>query len=680
MKKSDLLKIQLEIIGSKEEQPPLAAYAYDMQGRLLGHNQIDEKGDLRFEKKAQGQARIFIGPVAEDGRALTLAELQRVNAVERRVMLGRKEPLLFKIPDTLFPCWFWCFCIIKGRVVIREEQPDGTVKELPVCNSRVTICEVDPWPIILRRIPDFELLKIREDLLNQPQLLPKESIEGIQLASQPTALRTVLADLKYPLRPFWPWFYKKDCFTTVTTDETGNFVAYYTYPCCGDKPDFWFKAEQQIDGVWKTIYAPRLPFGIHWNYSCGTEVVLEVDDPAARPCYPEDTVNTTETTWLHPLAVGGMYLAGKAGTVAVGETGWVRPHGRGSYKSRWINNIGGDVTDAPFGGTLGLRMNWSNDLPKKAITFYRFSYRKKGSGADWAHMTTSVIRHYVRTEPQGSGQPPNVSYPSITLGPTSAGGEHNLFKLRPTDPPDLEPGAPAGTSHYWPVNLVSSSDLYSAYLPTTGLEDGETYEIQVEAFDEDGKKVKPGTAFNFIVTTSWGGGNIDTRTSDASEITDDAFIFDLYIDDRDCLAEIGSPSTSQGTANSCGFLDYVANERVNYGWLADHIGDEARWSYVVAKGSSGNILEIQGEAGGGATITKFPGGLAEKKPIDEIALSGANYSGSIKVETLLGTCTSASFAQHLYVYNTVTNGWRRLGGGARDQSDLESFALTLATP
>lgn len=686
MKEKQSLQIELKIIGSSEKRPPLAVYAYDLQGRLLGHEPIGENaGKLVFKEKTQGQARIFVGPAVEDGRPLSLAELKRIKAVERRVELTKERPLVFEIAETLFPYWIWCFCVIRGRVVVRQQQPDGTLKELPLCNARVTVCEVDPWPIIIRRIPDLELRKVRDELLLESQLLPQESMAKIKAVTEPKLLRELMIDCKFPWWPrwhCWPWFFRKDCFTTVNTDETGHFITYYFYPCHGDKPDLWFKVEQQIDGVWRTVYAPRLPGGVHWNYPCGSEVVIEVDDPAARPCYPEDTVISTETTWLHPLAVGGMYIAGNAGIVPAGTTGWVRPDGRGSYTKAWIDDIGDDVTDAPFGSTLGLRMNWSDDLPTAAIAYYRFSYRKKGSGDAWAHMTTPISRHYVHTEPQGAGQPLKVSYPSINLGPVSVGGKQNLCAFRPHSPSGVEAGAPAGTTHAWPVNLAVSSDLYAAYLPTAGLADGETYEIRVEAFSNGGAKVAPGAAFTFIVTTSVSGGTINTRNAAVSEQPDGDFVFDLYIDDRNCQAEISSPSTPHGMATDCGFLQYSADNRVSYGWLADHPGDEARWRFTIAKGSTGTVFQAIGEAGGSATITGFPIDPVTNIPIvptaaDQISLTGGNYSGSIDAGTLLGSCSAAAFAESLYVWNKATDGWQRLGGSVQDQSDLEAFAMTI---
>jgi hypothetical protein len=530
-------------------------------------------------------------------------------------------------------------------------------------------------------------LKIIKELLLEPQYLPQELIAKIKASTEPKLLREILIDFKFPWWPRWrrwPWFFRKDCFTTVNTDETGHFITYYFYPCHGDKPDLWFKVEQQIDGVWKTVYQPRLPGGVHWNYPCGSEVVIEVDDPAARPCYPEDTVITTETTWLHPLAVGGMYLAGNAGTVPVGTIGWVRPDGRGSYTKTWINDIMGDVTDAPFGGTPGLRMNWSNDLPTAAIAYYRFSYRKKGSGDDWAHMTTPISRHYVRTEPQGAGQSLKESSPSINLGPVSVGGEQNLCAIRPHNPPVVEAGAPPGTTHEWPVNLLKSGDLYAAHLPTAGLENGKTYEIRVEAFSNGGVKVAPGAAFTFIVTTSVSGGTINTRNAAASEQPEGDFVFDLYVDDRDCQAEISMPRTPHGPATPCGFLQYSAGNRIGYSWLADHPGDEARWRFTIAKGSTGTVVQVEGEAGGAATITKFPTDPVTHLPImptaaDQISLAGGNYSGSIDAGTLLGSCPAASFSESLYIWNKATDGWQRLDGSARDHSDLEAFALTIVS-
>lgn len=245
--------------------------------------------------------------------------------------------------------------------------------------------------------------------------------------------------------------------------------------------------------------------------------------------------------------------------------------------------------------------------------------------------------------------------------------------FRPTNPPLVEGSAPAGTTHTWPINLVSSGDLYAAYLPTQGLEDGETYEIRVEAFAENGDKVAPGTAFTFIVTTDVSGGTIDTRTAEAVEQPENDFVFDLYIDDRDCQAEIFTPSIGERNATECGFLQYNTGDRVSYSWTADHPGDEARWRFTIVKGSTGTIFKTIGEAGGPATIIDFPGVPASG---DQISHTDGDYSGSIDTSTFLGTCpAAAAFAESLYVWNKATNGWKRLGGSARDQSDLEAFAL-----
>jgi hypothetical protein len=62
------------------------------------------------------------------------------------------------IPGVVIDFWPFCFCWVRGRVV---RQSDNRA----VCNARVHICEVDRIPWLITRLPDLELLRLRDDLL-----------------------------------------------------------------------------------------------------------------------------------------------------------------------------------------------------------------------------------------------------------------------------------------------------------------------------------------------------------------------------------------------------------------------------------------------------------------------------------------------------------------------------------
>jgi hypothetical protein len=42
----------------------------------------------------------------------------------------------------------------------------GATQDMPVCGARVHICEVDRWPLIIARLPDHEILRLRDDLID----------------------------------------------------------------------------------------------------------------------------------------------------------------------------------------------------------------------------------------------------------------------------------------------------------------------------------------------------------------------------------------------------------------------------------------------------------------------------------------------------------------------------------
>lgn len=56
---------------------------------------------------------------------------------------------------------------MRGRVVKRTYSPGGVVIDAPVCNARVHICEVDRLPWIILRIPDPDIFRLRDDLLER---------------------------------------------------------------------------------------------------------------------------------------------------------------------------------------------------------------------------------------------------------------------------------------------------------------------------------------------------------------------------------------------------------------------------------------------------------------------------------------------------------------------------------
>ena len=153
-----------------EESLDLAAYVTDRRtGDVIASKPIKEgRFDLDLDEARVHGLSISIAPVRPDlGDALpTRSQLERLRAYEP---VFRFDPKLKKydlqeIPAELSRFWWLCFCRVRGKVV-KPVTSGGVTVDMPVCHARVHICEVDPIWIILERLPDPDIFRLRDDLL-----------------------------------------------------------------------------------------------------------------------------------------------------------------------------------------------------------------------------------------------------------------------------------------------------------------------------------------------------------------------------------------------------------------------------------------------------------------------------------------------------------------------------------
>jgi hypothetical protein len=288
---------------------------------------------LALPASVVGQAvRVFHAPVEEAVLEPTVGRLRRRLAVEERLLVGPRLEL--KLPAVVLKRWERSCCRVRGRVVVRVTLPNGAVQERPLCNARVVICEVDrSIRDLIRRLPNDLIFRIRDEFVAAvpepvppippvahtfdmaPQAVLRETIPNAlghagHHAAEPTTPRAVARELLHTLagataadlvrdalvdridllKPIWclfDWltpFYSVDCLRTVAVDENGNFDTHIEYPCYGDRPDLYFKVEQDCHpGGWLTVHAPPVHCNTHWVYCCGTPVKIVVTHPAAAP-------------------------------------------------------------------------------------------------------------------------------------------------------------------------------------------------------------------------------------------------------------------------------------------------------------------------------------------------------------------------------------------------------------
>lgn len=165
------LRIQAEPLDvRKDEEPPdLIVYAFGQSGRLLGTSDLKAgKGEIEIPSAKEPEAvRVLVGPrIEREEPGEILAALTRLDAPEVSVRpdLPREE-LRFPIDRLLWRCWLR-FCNVRGKL-LKRVTTGGVHVDLPVCGAEVEIYEVDPLPILLPKIPDLVLDRIR-DLVRKP--------------------------------------------------------------------------------------------------------------------------------------------------------------------------------------------------------------------------------------------------------------------------------------------------------------------------------------------------------------------------------------------------------------------------------------------------------------------------------------------------------------------------------
>lgn len=160
------IQIQASFEGRPEKDLEVDVYAFDRQGRFLASAPVkDERAELSLTEEQASRARLFFGPLLRRDEKPSLEAMQRLNAYEAVWKFDPQSELqtILPFPETLWKLWFLCSCRVRGRVV-RPIDVGGTSKDLPVCHVRVHICEVDPWPFLIAKLPDSLVLRMRDEL------------------------------------------------------------------------------------------------------------------------------------------------------------------------------------------------------------------------------------------------------------------------------------------------------------------------------------------------------------------------------------------------------------------------------------------------------------------------------------------------------------------------------------
>ncbi len=152
-----------------------SAAIFDSAGNLLESCAIkDGKLNSKLPQSKLKQARLFIAPMAaKESTKVSLETMNRLNAYQAVISLNGQLTDTIQIPGNIIDLWLFCSCYVHGQVLRKSDHS-------AICGARVHICEVDKVSLWIRRLPDYDLFKIREDLLdviyNPPKIGPKGPI------------------------------------------------------------------------------------------------------------------------------------------------------------------------------------------------------------------------------------------------------------------------------------------------------------------------------------------------------------------------------------------------------------------------------------------------------------------------------------------------------------------------
>ncbi len=722
------LQFKVQFDGTPNEAITYRVIVFDRDEKPVYESPVRENNfSLPFSAEDLKGKRIFLAPYSEARKTTaSLDALEKGNGFEVNIpsVINPDEPVLVStIPQYIWCWWLFCFCQVRGRVfnLCGNEY-------LPVYKARVHICEVDPVIWYLQKLPDYEIIKLRDDILGKiihwhlPDPAPdpfknirtnaatqsastqinrnenirnkqfdKESVTNNNALIAPTLpyenlssfysdssnlIRNYLIDNYRILYPYWcwltPWFLRCDEVAVLETDANGWFNTNIWYACCGDKPDLYFWVEYYINGVWTTVYNPGLRCATHWDYPCNTEVDIYLNDQRIPCPIPQPNIGYKDVFVFsigNDVSVTKVYQDG----AMEGQTMPGTPFEEGS----------------PFGGSIEPRVYFGSYLCDSVDGgnnyFYKWSFRKEGAST-WNEIITDTFRHYLVETSDGP------IFPVYRIGANT----DKLYQILRYHLPVSQ-----GGNDLWVVD--SRTDTASTKFITTDLDsdsnaddfsatDG-VYEIKMELY-----KYVAGVA----TRVNWTAEGINlfvpdhTLASPFGDVTINhetdntiinkykyfeggdlfGFTMKIFIDNMApnlSLEDVSitNADATTGVAGPCGFIEFKNRNtsNVNFKFNASQQNNFATFGFGIMKGNGTTDNFSAGNRVGVSSTPLLHNGLASGTNIN---LVSSDYELHVSPGFLLGSCDKAAFLQSVSIHPLVQDGYSRLYS---DWSLSTAFAL-----
>ena len=689
--------------SNNKEIPPTNIYSFSSHGKLISKDRIKGAGTSRITLDAQIYDTITLAVGPDLPKEIeTLEELKRYKPEVKRLKIAKDVlDIDFLLPPHQWLCWYLSRCVVPGNVY-KDYGDDAPTQDYPIGNATVEIYEVDPFRLWLPKVPDSIIDKLKDRIINIPEPinppippidfrdipepipfppLPKprfgtavkkgDGFNKIRMLSTLPEYKTLQVEAKTQnnfefrqtllakpklILPFlcyyFPYIVSMQKLTEATTDDCGKFTGVFYRGCNNtDKPDLYFKVKQQVPGKGEVTIYEKKPVSCYtyWNYRCGTEVTL-------RSTHPDAIANSRCEDM-----VPGNYVVFKT----VGITGMHRIFGCGASGTTGANKGLLDLYNpgSPFGGGLYFSADFSPSLRANGIRYYKLSVKGPSTGGMFIPLSHEMFRYYT----DDSSVTP--VFKSYSLGP-GKDGFADLCEIPDTEAPNNTPWQNgAGSMHYNSLS-IGYWDTVKAEGDAGPSGNAGNYEIQMQLYDASGNEVDIGSGDFYYLLATDGSVADPVEHNNAKDFNlikvesgaHPSLVFELHIDNNQCVGNIQAPNISGVAAGECcGTLDYnVDSAPITLPFVASHPNGFANYAFRVKR----SAVSLSSLNKSGTAI--MPGNFNQTGLVSTLMSESLPSSCS-------EPCRNAAFAEHLHVNAWATNGIHQLSG--YDAHDFRAFAL-----
>lgn len=692
----------------EQETPPSRIYIFSNKDELIAHASVQPKNEtlLTFNTEPKETITVLVGPELErKDISKRLEDYRRYKPVSMQLqVLEKNHRIEMPLPSSRWLCWFLSRCVVPGTLYKNDQ--DG--RDYPIANATVEVYEVDPIRVLIPKLPDSIIDKLKDIIVNpyppippipQPQPQPpippipqpqpdppppfdslpvdtferfremqklpeyKELIISAKIQSKFEFRQTLIQHprLVVPfLCIYFPRLVRMTKLTETTTNNCGNFTAVFFRGCNNtDKPDLYFVAKQQIPGSGEVTIYRKTPISCYtyWNYDCGTHVTL-------RSSHPDAIANLSCGTY------SGDYVYFKA----IGNTALDEIYGGGAAGTNGTN-LGlkkGRNPGSPFAANLYLRADFSPSLRSKGVKYYRLSVREQGQVSASEVLNTEIKRYYLDDSTPGELLLNDYRLGPLAIGSAANGTDH-LYEIPDEEAPDGSPWVshPGSGNFYNSISIGMWNTTKELVTTSQPLKPEGKYELVMQLFDKDLNEIELDDFADklYFVPNSNDSSEDPTQQRKANGLGlikvgyngKKAFVFTLHIDNNHCSGYIQAPKLNSPTADDCcGVLDYdKESDEVELPFTATHPNGYGDYVFRVVRGAR-QVLHVSEDVDYTATSDHPP------KP-SVFTLMNTNLPGDC------ATCLNAAFAEHLHVNAWATDGISRIN--AYDAHEVRAFAL-----